>query len=129
MKGVSERFKPLLFVVFTLGLWWAIATSAFITATCIPEGRRCVFSPPLEMRVVAAVPTSALHVIGEGPAIQPAAAPSQRQGQGTQSTRRWRDFLPMPSKRDVLVLVSLIAALFVAKGIVYPYDDLSKPAR
>ena len=119
----GARVKPVLFVVATLFFWWLIATSAFITATCIPEGRRCVLSGE---PVAAVAPASTLHLVGEAAVAGPPAGEDRPQTQTATTPRRWRDYFPMPSKRDVLVFVSLLAALWVAKALVYPYDDLSK---
>ena len=114
-KGIDK--KPLIFVIGTLFFWWFIATSALVVSTCIPEGRQCVVEfwkkpPPVQFSQVA---------------LPPAAAPTEAP-QPPQSQSRVRRFLEAvtPSRRDVLLFLSLIAAIWVTKAMVFPYEDLSK---
>jgi hypothetical protein len=114
-----ERVKPILFVLGTLIFWWLIATGAFVAVTCIPEGRPC--------QVPWADSASAQAATGVA-ATEPAATPQQNPpAQGR--LRRWMEYIPTPSRRDFLLILSLIAAVWVTKAMVYPYEDLSKPPK
>jgi hypothetical protein len=48
-----NRFKPLLFIVATLGAWWLIIMLANAAVTCVPGGYKCgvdgPFSPTTQM--------------------------------------------------------------------------------
>ena len=112
-------YKPLLFVIGTLFFWWLIATSAFVVGTCIPEGRDCV----LEKIWVKSLAAQSSQPAPPSPAVTPTETPQAAPSQSR--LRRVLDAIT-PSRRDALLFLSLLAAIWVTKGMVFPYEDLSK---
>jgi hypothetical protein len=97
----SGRGKPFRFVMLTLGVWWLVSVLADLVITCVPGGAPC-----RAPHVVARVITVARDILsGSAP------------GSGAQAAVPWSKY------EWPLLIISLIAALWVAKAKVYPDTD------
>lgn len=96
----SGRSKPLNFVLWTLGAWWLLTVLADIVITCVPGGAPCRV-PYLLARIAGL-----RHVFSAD--LPPAGTAAMAQ---------------LTKYEWPLLILSLIAALWVARARVYPETD------